>query len=174
MEAVSSLLVVESEGQVRILGDFKGERIHTGGECVRRWRESNFTVVCWFGWQAAVSAPSPKPPRQYPASSNLLLRLRIRPQTALFWPEIIAKLANTITYPDTHDRWIQGGHSASSPRPPRLSCLRCLTGRGPITLVSLPPSLSFSLSPRPAAGPCRSAMSLQYRCVAKCLMIRNL
>ena len=46
----------EREGQVRILGDFKGERIHTGGECVRRWRESNFTVVCWFGCQASAAA----------------------------------------------------------------------------------------------------------------------
>ena len=40
---------------MRILGDFKGEGIHTGGECVRRWRESNFTVVCWFGCQASAA-----------------------------------------------------------------------------------------------------------------------
>ena len=37
-------------------GRLQRRGIHTGGECVRRWRESNFTVVCWFGCQASAAA----------------------------------------------------------------------------------------------------------------------
>ena len=36
-------------------GRLQRRGIHTGGECVRRWRESNFTVVCWFGCQASAA-----------------------------------------------------------------------------------------------------------------------